>query len=324
MSKKDRKLYKERMKQLLDQKRQSAPSAPPEPPKLDLRFHNASTIVPRPHKSIQIVQAGCGGIGAYTAMHVGRVISVLMEQGLKVSYTLADPDIVEEKNLGRQYFCRAEIGVPKAIALARRFGQAWGLETTAFHGEYSDSLLIGADLTILVGCVDNTAARRDLHDTLAHNPKELHPRDLPRVWWLDCGNLKDTGRVLLGSAYGVEQVRGAFLPKQICIGLPSPALQYPSLLVPQKEERAEREMSCAELAAANLQSLNINAALAVQASDFLTRLLVTHDLKRYQCAVNMASGSTRSFYANPDEVAREVDKPVEFVIAQEERLAIAS
>jgi hypothetical protein len=108
-------------------------------------------------------------------------------------------------------------------------------------------------------------------------------------------------------------MRGAFLDGKKCISLPSPTLQYPSLLIPQPEELDGAEMSCAEMAAANLQSLNINAAVAVQAADMLTRLLVTRDLKRYQCAVNVAAGSVKSFYCTPEQVAEEIERPVSFV-----------
>lgn len=47
-----------------------------------------------------------------------------------------------------------------------------------------------------------------------------------------------------------------------------------------------------------------------------TRLLITNDLKRYQCAVNLASGSVKSFYCTPDEVAREINCSPEFVTRQ--------
>jgi hypothetical protein len=55
----------------------------------------------------------------------------------------------------------------------------------------------------------------------------------------------------------------------------------------------------------------------------LTRLLITKDLKRYQCAVNVAAGSVKSFYVTPEEVAREIDKPASFLMA-ESQLAMAS
>lgn len=296
------------------------------PPALNLGFHNASVVTVPEFKIAQIILAGCGGIGAYMAMHIGRIMRVMYGDQKGVNLTLVDPDIVKEETLGRQYFCDAEIGQPKAIALARRLGQAWGINTMAYEGEYRENLLLGgAQLAVLVGCVDNAAARRSLSDTLMLNPESPGRHAPPHIWWLDCGNLKDTGRVMIGSAYSADQMRGTFFEKKQCIALPSPTLQYPSLLIPQPEEIAGTEMSCAEMAAANLQSLNINAAIAVQASDFLTRLLITNDLKRYQCAVNVAAGSVKSFYNTPEDVAREIERPVSFVqnIEQAQQSAIA-
>jgi len=293
----------------------------PDPAPLNLDFANAATVVTPDWQDVQIILAGCGGIGAYMAQHVGRLMRVIYQNGKGVNLTLVDPDRVEEKNLGRQLFCEAEIGESKAVALARRYGSAWGLNTMAFEGEYSESVLMGdSDLIVLIGCVDNAKARGLLHETLTHNPEDprLAP---PREWWLDSGNLRDTGRVMLGSAYHAEQCRGAFVDKKKVISLPSPALQYPSLLIPGPDEVAGKEMSCAELQAANLQSLNINAAIAVQAADMLTRLLVTNDLKRYQCAVNLASGSVKSFFCTPEEIAREIGRPTSFVLHEESAAA---
>lgn len=296
---------------------------PQTPPALNLDFLNASTVLTREFHTVQIVVAGCGGIGAYVVQHVGRLIRMLYNNGKGANFTLVDPDVVKEENLGRQLFCDAEIGQPKSVALARRYGHAWGLNTMAFIGEYAENLLMTeSDLIVLVGCVDNAAARAVLNETLARNPETPAPHALPAIWWLDCGNVKDTGRVMLGSAYSPEQLRGAFIEKKV-ISLPSPALQYPSLLIPGPDERGDRQMSCAELQAANLQSLNINAAIAVQAADFLTRLLLTNDLKRYQGAVNLASGSAKSFYCTPQEIAREIERPIEFVMREEARSVAA-
>jgi PRTRC genetic system ThiF family protein len=291
----------------------------PAAPSLNLGYMNAATVVAGEFKKVQIVIVGCGGIGAYMTMHVGRMMRVLYDSVKGVNLTLCDPDIVGAENLGRQLFCEAEIGVPKALALARRYSGAWGLNTIAAVEEYSERLLLHSetDLNIIVGCVDSTSGRRDISHTLGRNPERPGPHVLPKYWWLDCGNLKDTGRVLLGTAPVAEGCRGAFIDSKRCVALPSPVLQSPDLLIPQRDEFAGREMSCAELQMANLQSLNINAAIAVQAADFLTRLLVTHNLKRYQCAVNMASGSVRSSYCTPEEVAGEIRRSKEFVMRKE-------
>jgi hypothetical protein len=89
-------------------------------------------------------------------------------------------------------------------------------------------------------------------------------------------------------------------------------------LEPQPEEEATSAdgMSCAERAAANLQSLNINAAIVIQAADMLTRLLVTRDLKRFACEVNLSSGVMKSSYCTPEEVARASHKPTSFLMRQ--------
>lgn len=281
----------------------------------NLGFHEASAVYIYDPRVIQIVVVGCGGIGAYVIQHIARLMRILYEGNKGVNLALVDPDVVEEKNLGRQLFCDAEVGIPKSVALARRYGQGFGLNTVAYECEYNDGLLLdGVDLTILVGCVDNHEGRQAMHETLARNPQRIAPHVLPRIFWLDCGNLKDTGRAMIGTAYTAEQCEGAFLEKKRVISLPSPGLQSPGLLIPERADIGGRPMSCAELQMANLQSLNINAAIAVQAADMLTRLLVTHDLKRYQSAVNMASGSVKSSYCTPDEIAREIHRSREFVI----------
>lgn len=282
-------------------------------PALNMGYLNAATIKIPEFKVLQIIVAGCGGIGAYMVQHVGRIMRVLYQSDYGVHLTLVDPDVVEEPNIGRQLFCDAEVGMPKAEALARRYGHAWGLNCSSYVGKYDESLLIGAELTILIGCVDNAEGRKELHETLQHNPAIMDEHNLPNIWWLDSGNLRDTGRVLLGTAYNYDQCKGAFPDPKSCIALPGPGLQSPGLLVAGPEEMEGSNMSCAELAAANLQSLNINARIAAECADFLTRLVVTKDLKRFACEVNLAAGAVKSYYATPDEVSQAIHKPVSFL-----------
>lgn len=288
----------------------------PSTPSVNLDFYNASVVHVRDFDSVQIVLAGCGGNGSHMARHLGGIIRVLYRQQAGVNLTICDPDIVKEENIDRQDFCDADKDKPKAVVLASRYARAWGVNTMAFVGEYHEGLLCGADLTVLVGCVDRPEGRRVLSETLRHNPEEPRPDELPSYWWLDLGNVRDAGRVLLGSAYAKDQLRGAFfVEKKRCISLPSPTLQYPTLLVPGREDLPDNDMSCAQLTAANLQSLNINPAVAVQAADMLTRLLITHDLRRYACVVNIESGVVKSDYVTPEQVARDIGRSENFVKA---------
>lgn len=293
---------------------QKTPDQPVEMmPMLDMGYLNAATVMVNDFDSVEIVLVGCGGTGSFLAMHIARIIRVLYEMGKGFHFTLIDPDIVEQKNTYRQLFCDAEIGTSKAEALARRYGLAWGVNTSYAIDRFDEKYLNGADITLLVGYVDNAAGRQALSAVFAQNA-DAAPFP-PGFWYLDCGNLKDTGRVLLGSAQEVNYLAGAFPEPDICAALPSPTLQYPDLLRPLPEELECNAMSCAEMLAANIQSLNINSRIASEASDMITRLLVTRDLKRFACEVNTAAGSVKSYYTTPEEVARVIHKPVEFLKA---------
>ncbi len=283
-------------------------------PSLDLSYLRAATILPREFSSLEIVLVGCGGTGSYMALHIGRILRVLTEMGKEVRATFVDPDVVEEKNLGRQFFCEAELGAPKALTLASRFGQAWGLDIAAVIDRFSSKLNIVkrnhlTDLTLIVGCVDNAAGRKAIASTLKHN----RPGDTTRVWYLDCGNHEESGQVLLGSVYDLKSCTDLFKASTLCSALPSPTLQRPELLKARPEELDHNKLSCAELLAANLQSLNINARVASEAADMMTRLLVTRNLKRFACELNLAAGSMTSTYATPEAVARVIGKEASFV-----------
>lgn len=291
-------------------------------PTLDTSFLKAATVTIPDWQFVQIILAGAGGGGSFMALHIARLMHSIYRMGKGVHLTICDPQIVEEENAGRSNFCDAEVEakVPKAETLARRFSQAWGLNISSYVGDFEDSLILGRELTVLVGCVDGARGRQAMHEVLKNNPDEPSRENPPTFWWLDNGNVNNFGRVLLGSAYSSEQMMEAFPSPGKCISLPSPALQYPDLLKPQKEETDEGAagMSCAERAAANLQSLNINAAVVIQAADMLTRLLITKDLKRFACEVNLASGVMRSSYVTPEEVARASRKPAAFLTGHTE------
>ncbi len=278
---------------------------------VDTTYLHAATVRTRQWTRAQIILAGCGGIGAYVAQHVGRLMRVIYESNKGVHLTLCDPDIVEEKNIGRQLFCDAEVGVPKAEALARRYGQAWGLNCSHVVAEFDESLILGCDQTVIVGCVDNARARSQMHEVLQSNEGSQL-----QCWWLDCSNGRDVGRVLLGNAHSYEEMKGAFPDRKTCTALPSPALQYRDLLVPREEELDESDLSCAELVARGEQSLHVNARVAVEGVITLTQLLVTQDLKCFATEVSTAARSMRSTYATPEEVARVIKKPVSYVLAQ--------
>ncbi len=287
------------------------PPSASQPPGLDLSYLNATPVLLRRTRRMRFVLAGCGGSGSWLAPSIVRLARVLREAGRDVTVTFVDPDTVEAANVPRQNFCDAEIGCPKATALATRYGAAWGLEIKAVVGRFDPNAVAVSynEIVILMGCVDNAAARQSLAAALRHST------DSPSVWWLDCGNARESGQVLVGSASSVEALQGAFRLPSVCAALPSPALQHPELLTPLPEEVDGSNLSCEQIALANAQSLMVNQRVAAEAADFLLRLTVG-GLRRFATYFDLNSGSARSKYTTPVAVAAAVGQTPEQLFGQ--------
>ena len=273
------------------------------PPEISLdRLEAARVIVPLVPKT-RLVLIGCGGTGSWLAPSVARFARTMAEKFSKeVAVCFVDPDVVEAKNIYRQNFCLAEVGYSKAVTLAKRYSTAWSVNIFACANKYSWQMVSNLGgyhfdgLTVLIGCVDSRDARRDIQNSF-HNIGGT-------VFWLDCGNTKECGQVLLGRNTPGEGI-STFPAKGKCAWLPLPSRQHKDLVA--RELPAERKkkpavtegMSCAEIALLDEQGLTINQSIAAIAADYLKRLLLTEDLDRFQTYIDLASGSMKSTYITP-------------------------
>lgn len=240
--------------------------------------------------TIAVALVGCGGTGSFAALHLARLAYEARRSGLALDLIFIDPDTVEDKNIGRQNFCPAEIGQAKAYALASRYNLAFGLEIGAIQRRVGQMDLINCmrrynSMLLVIGCVDSPAARREIAGALVGKSRSNRA-----VWWLDAGNSERSGQVLIGNGdrLKVDEALG-------CVGLPWPSVQEPEI-VTQKSMGAEEQggISCAEALAANVQSLMINQAMAGWIGVYASRLLLSRDLEIYQTWVDLQSGAARS------------------------------
>ena len=265
------------------------------PLNLDFEYANSTPLLLKDYSHLHLWLVGCGGTGSYVAESLARLAYVFKQVGKNVNITFVYPDIVEGKNLGRQRFCQSELGLNKATTLALRYNLTWGLEISAIP-DYFDPKLVKSywnDLVIIIGCVDNSAARRSLGKTLENN----RHAEIPRIWYLDAGNNFDSGQILLGSHNSLEELTphlDKFKKTGIMGALPSPVLQCPNLIELRPEELGNTHLSCAELANLNAQSLTINQTIASIVTDYLFRLSLTKDLRNFATFLNLKSGSMRS------------------------------
>jgi len=171
-------------------------------------------------------------------------------------------------------------------------------------------------LGVIIGCVDNAAARRTIGETLDQASHSYGEDGLPRIWWLDCGNGTDTGQVLLGAARNVRQLQYAFpyLPAPgFCVNLPAPDLQHPELREAQAEQTSQQTreagLSCAEMLLTGDQSPSINAMVANIAATYLWRLFTdSKGLTTFATYCNLEVLSARSRYITPDHIAQVMHK----------------
>ena len=229
---------------------------------------------------VKIVMLGAGGTGGHIAPHLYRLLYALERP---VRFIIADGDVVEEKNLIRQNFIRADLGENKAKTLAERYSGVFGLETEYIpdfiedaetllrlvtprvwkknHYEVSASEVIAGsaldpryvtELVILIGAVDNNRSRALCH--------EVFGKITANLVYIDSGNGEHTGQVVCGVRRG-----GRTLYKPV-------GGVYPDVL--EKTDKFPTELSCAEASVSAPQSIVANVMAASAVVNFAYNILV--------------------------------------------------
>ncbi len=204
-------------------------------------------------RPVKIVMIGAGGTGGHIAPHLYRLLYALDRP---VRFIICDGDIVEEKNLVRQNFTEADLGLNKARVAAERYSNVFGLETS-YVPDFIESVerleelvtpkiwragTYGAETiseqVILIGAVDNNRSRQLCHEVFL-NTEELI--------YIDSGNGEYTGQVVCGiRRYG----RTYYKP----VGMLYPDLAQPDDLFPSEVSCADASVSAPQTIVANLMA----------------------------------------------------------------------
>lgn len=248
-------------------------------------------------KLIAIV--GLGGTGSQLARSVTRMVYDMRRRNMFTPDVLfIDPDVVEEKNVGRQMFTAADVGQNKAEVLARRFNYALGLGITWRAEPVTGDLLnvIKTDINtyrsnevILCGAVDNHAARAELAKINAT--------------WIDAGNHFAAGQVVIGNTSDAVNVKRALeeakrVKRKTLMLSPNAALVFPELLQPDEKPK----ISCADLVALGDQHLLINDAVAMVAAQYVYKLLFRQPITTFKTYISLETLAMRSVSLSEDEL----------------------
>jgi len=225
------------------------------------KVHFTDNYLLNPTNPILVNLIGAGGTGSkvLTAlMEMNHSLIELGHSGLQIR--LWDDDIVTNANLGRQRFAESEIGLYKSVALinrANRFsGTNWKAETIKFEKDGLGRLPEYAQATIYITCVDNVKARFGVAEILKELSNRKHHRDEPK-YWLDFGNSRHTGQVLLSTIGAIKQPNSE--KYETVASLPFVTDEFGDLL--KQSEQEDDTPSCSLAEALDKQDLYINSSL---------------------------------------------------------------
>ena len=244
---------------------------------------------------------GAGGTGGFLAEAVCRLLT-----GRNDTIILVDHDIVEPHNLLRQNFTRGDLGKLKSRALAERlshqFDRPVGYIPEPFRAEHaafkfrrglSDDSGRNGRPDLIIGCVDNADARREIGATLDDRTPAV-------PWIMDTGNGRNWGQILICNTPAGRSFGDAFAPG-VCYRLPAPTVQRPDLLTFVPEEPPDTD--CAAAMDLTDQDPTINQMMAASAAQVVRRMLAG-TCPFMALYIEMEVGSIQPTYATPDNVNR--------------------
>jgi PRTRC genetic system ThiF family protein len=235
--------------------------------------HIVEKVLLNPYNPIMVNLIGAGGTGSQFLTALGRMNHALIELGHPgLMVRVFDDDKVEPANLGRQLFPTADLGMFKAVALVNRinlfFGTNWKAITERYDKETIQAHPEFRMAEFTVSCVDTVSARFEIAELLMGiDQKMAYSRNRP-LYWMDFGNSKDTGQVILSTLIAIKQPESKKF--RVVETLPLVTAEFKELL--ESSESADNTPSCSLAEALTKQDLFINSALANLGASLLWQL----------------------------------------------------
>lgn len=230
--------------------------------------HFVPTELTRPYNPVTVNLLGAGGTGGQVLTALARMNHALIALGhAGLFVNVYDDDKVDIANLGRQLFTTAELGQYKAVALIDRVNRFFGTNWKANTIRYDRKMDAVASAVITISCVDTVSARFEIADILENSSKHNHGRSRP-LYWMDFGNGKSTGQVILSTLGLVRQPTTK--EYKTVDQLPLLTKEFRDLL--HNGGQDDGSPSCSMAEALSKQDLFINSALANCGASLLWQL----------------------------------------------------
>lgn len=244
-------------------------------------IHYSPNYFIEPSHPITLSVIGCGGTGSLVVPRLARLDYVLKELGMPGLYVIVyDGDIVEQNNVGRQNFNKNDIGEYKASNIVQKINICYGLDWEA-RNHYLENQI--PKTNIIITCVDNIKIRKFIHEHQLLNQSGYNNDYKKNFYWLDCGNGKDFGQVVLATMQGIKQPEKSIYN---CVQkLPSIIDIYGELSVYDIEETQGID-GCSMAESLAKQDVFINDEIAIQAVKIVQQLIRHYRISYHGAVVN--------------------------------------
>lgn len=233
-----------------------------------MKMHILSEYLINPTHPVTVCVIGCGGTGSQVLTSLARISYSLKALGHPGLYVVTyDPDIVSESNVGRQLFSKSDIGINKAILLTTRVNAFYGTSWEAVPDFFN--LETGIQCNFTLTCVDNVKARLEVDGLLRKYTERGMYREpyMTAYYWMDFGNTRNTGQVVLGSLNKIKQPESTAF--ETVDKLPLLTERFNLKKVKDKDSGP----SCSHVDALREQNLFINSTLAQLGCDMIWEIL---------------------------------------------------
>ena len=242
-------------------------------------MHSITPYLRNPNHAITISVIGCGGTGSRLLPRLAQMNYAIKHFNNHPGFHVEafDNDIVEPNNVGRQNFTLSDVGENKAYNIIGKCNMAYGTFWEADDKKFVVNKK-SMNTNIIITCVDTPQLRVQIDDF--YKKKEFDPTHFvnnyyTNYYWIDCGNGKDFGQVVLTDHDELKTVIDLF---------PNYKNQKP------EDQKFEGCASYAEKL--EEQGLFINDKIAVECSEIIWKLLTQKEISVQGSIFNQATHRT--------------------------------
>jgi PRTRC genetic system ThiF family protein len=239
------------------------------------------------NRPINILLIGAGGSGSQIATELFQMDALFRQvsnQEIYINLTLVDGDDVSIFNVGRQCFYLGDVGFNKADVLINRFNNFGGTNWKSIPQYLDPKLKDFVSTDIVITAVDRAKFRVELGNIFNNSNTKSD------LLWLDVGNGKNDGQIILGHAYKMINSNGIRLPN--VYDLYSSALE-------QVDDSSEDTPSCSTEMALKKQDFGVNRAVSAQATQLIWQLVRYAKVSHHGAFVDVASATVQPMKIDP-------------------------